>query len=106
MGFEDKMEKDYLQDWKETVIEKVQENDDIVKITECVLHIARIIDYPNLNISEYMNMMNEMGKELTSQIKNTKSMRPTHIIEKLNEFFFDNKKFQPNISDYYNPVNN
>lgn len=53
-----------------------------------------------------MNMMNEMGKELTSQIKNTKSMRPTHIIEKLNEFFFDYKKFQPNISDYYNPVNN
>ena len=89
MGFEDKIEKDYLEDWKETVIEKVQENDDIVKITEYVLHIARIIDYPNLKISEYMNMMNEMGKELTSQIKNTKSMRPTHIIEKLNEFFFD-----------------
>ena len=106
MGFEDKIEKDYLEDWKETVIEKVQENDDIVKITEYVLHIARIIDYPNLKISEYMNMMNEMGKELTSQIKNTKSMRPTHIIEKLNEFFFDYKKFQPNISDYYNPVNN
>ena len=100
------MEKDYLQDWKETVIEKVQENDDIVKITEYVLHIARIIDYPNLRISEYMNIMNEMGKELTSQIKYTKSMRPTHIIEKLNEFFFDDKKFQPNISDYYNPVNN
>ena len=72
MGFEDKIEKDYLEDWKETVIEKVQENDDIVKITEYVLHIARIIDYPNLKISEYMNMMNEMGKELTSQIKNTK----------------------------------
>lgn len=106
MGFEDKIEKDYLQDWKETVIEKVQENDDIVKITEYVLHIARIIDYPNVRISEYMNIMNEMGKELTSQIKYTKSMRPTHIIEKLNEFFFDDKKFQPNISDYYNPVNN
>ena len=106
MGFEDKIEKDYLEDWKETVIEKVQENDDIVKITEYVLHIARIIDYPNLKISEYMNMINEMGKELISQIKNTKGMRPTHIIEKLNDFFFDDKKFQPNISDYYNPVNN
>ena len=106
MGFEDKIEKDYLADWKETVIEKVQENDDIVKITEYVLNIARIIDYPNLKISEYMNMIDEMGKELTSQIKNTKGMRPTHIIEKLNEFFFDDKKFQPNISDYYNPVNN
>ena len=106
MGFEDKIEKDYLEDWKETVIEKVQENDDIVKITEHVLHIARIIDYPNLKISEYMNMMNEMGKELTGQIKNTKGMRPTHVIEKLNDSFFDDKKFQPNISDYYNPVNN
>ena len=106
MGFEDKIEKDYLEDWKKTVIDKVQENDDIVNITEHVLHIARIIDYPNLKISEYMNMMNEMGKELTSQIKDTRSMRPTYIIEKLNEFFFDNKKFQPNISDYYNPVNN
>lgn len=106
MGFEDKIEKDYLEDWKETVIDKVQENDDIVNITEHVLHIARIIDYPNLKISEYMNMMNEMGKELTGQIKNTKGMRPTHVIEKLNDFFFDYKKFQANISDYYNPVNN
>ncbi len=106
MGFEDKIEKDYLEDWKKTVIDKVQENDDIVNITEHVLHIARIIDYPNLKISEYMNMMNEMGKELTGQIKNTKGMRPTHVIEKLNDFFFYDKKFQPNISDYYNPVNN
>lgn len=107
MGFEDKIDKeDYLKDWKETVIDKVQENDDIIKITEYVLHIARIIDYPDLKISDYMNMMDEMGKELKSQIKNAKSMRPTHIIEKLNDFFFDDKKFQPNVSDYYNPINN
>lgn len=107
MGFEDKIDKeDYLKDWKETVIDKVQENDDIIKITEYVLHIARIIDYPDLKISDYMNMIDEMGKELKSQIKNAKSMRPTHIIEKLNDFFFDDKKFQPNVSDYYNPINN
>lgn len=107
MGFEDKIDKeDYLKDWKETVIDKVQENDDIIKITEYVLHIARIIDYPDLKISDYTNMIDEMGKELKSQIKNAKSMRPTHIIEKLNDFFFDDKKFQPNVSDYYNPINN
>ncbi len=107
MGFEDKIDKEgYLKDWKETVIDKVQENDDIIKIIEHVLHIARIIDYPNLKISDYMNMLNEMGKELNSQIKDAKNMRPTHIIEKLNDFFFDDKKFQPNTSDYYNPVNN
>jgi regulator of sirC expression with transglutaminase-like and TPR domain len=107
LGFEDRIDKeDYLKDWKETVIDKVQENDDIIKITEHVLHIARIIDYPDLKISDYMNMIDEMGKELKSQIKNAKSMRPTHIIEKLNDFFFDDKKFQPNVSDYYNPINN
>ena len=107
MGFEDNIDKeDYLKDWKETVIDKVQENDDIIKITEYVLHIARIIDYPDLKISDYMNMIDEMGKELKSQIKNAKSMRPTHIIEKLNDFFFEDKKFQPNTSDYYNPINN
>jgi regulator of sirC expression with transglutaminase-like and TPR domain len=107
LGFEDKIDKeDYLKDWRETVIDKVQENDDIPKITEYVLHIARIIDYPDLKISDYMNMIDEMGKELKSQIKNAKSMRPTHIIEKLNEFFYDDKNFQPNVSDYYNPINN
>jgi regulator of sirC expression with transglutaminase-like and TPR domain len=107
LGFEHNIDKeDCLKDWKETVIDKVQENDDIIKIAEYVLHIARIINYPDLKISDYMNMMDEMGKELKSQIKNTKSMRPTHLIEKLNEFFFDDKKFQPNVSDYYNPINN
>ena len=33
-------------------------------------------------------------------------MRPTCIIEKFNEFFFDDIKFHPNINDYYNPINN
>ena len=28
------------------------------------------------------------------------------IIEKLNEFFFEDKKYNPNINDYYNPINN
>lgn len=33
-------------------------------------------------------------------------MRPTLVIEKLNDFFFDTQEFKPNINDYYNPVNN
>ena len=35
-----------------------------------------------------------MGEELKKRIKNPKDMRPTQIIEKLNEFFFEDKKFQ------------
>ena len=47
-----------------------------------------------------------MGEELKKKIKNPKEMRPTQIIEKLNEFFFEDKKYNPNINDYYNPINN
>jgi len=98
---------DYLQDWNETIVKKVDDkNDDIKKINEYLLHIARIIDYPSLNISEYLIQIDNIGKELSSKIKYSKSMRPTQIIEKYNDFFFEEQGFKPNISDYYNPVNN
>lgn len=103
----DANDNDYLQDWNETIVKKVDDkNDDIKKINEYLFHIARIIDYPNLNISEYLIKIDEIGKELISKIKYSKSMRPTQIIEKFNDFFFEEKGFKPNISDYYNPVNN
>jgi regulator of sirC expression with transglutaminase-like and TPR domain len=53
-----------------------------------------------------MKQIEEMGEELRRRIKNPKDMRPTFIIEKFNEFFFDDIKFHPNINDYYNPINN
>lgn len=103
----DSDEYDYLQDWNENIVKKVDDkNDDIKKINEYLLHIARIIDYPSLNISEYLIQIDNIGKELSSKIKYSKSMRPTQIIEKYNDFFFEEQGFKPNISDYYNPVNN
>jgi regulator of sirC expression with transglutaminase-like and TPR domain len=122
LGFEEEEKKDdrrgkynsnsdsdneYLQDWNETIVKKIDDkNDDIKKINEYLLHIARIIDYPSLNIAQYLSQIDEMGKELSSKIKYSKSMRPTQIIEKYNDFFFEEQGFKPNISDYYNPVNN
>lgn len=102
---EDKKD-DYLKDWQSSVISHLNESEDITVISEYMLHIARIIDYPDLSISQYMNQMEKIGNELKANIKNAKGMRPTHIIEKINDFFFEEKKFQPNINDYYNPINN
>ncbi|MDQ2684395.1 MAG: hypothetical protein M3Y25_00960, partial [Thermoproteota archaeon] len=74
----DSDEYDYLQDWNETIVKKVDDNnDDIKKINEYLLHIARIIDYPSLNISECLIQIDDIGKELNSKIKYSKSMRPT-----------------------------
>jgi regulator of sirC expression with transglutaminase-like and TPR domain len=96
----------YLQDWNENIVSKIDNDDSIERINEYVLHIARIIDYPDLKVSKYLAQIDEMGKEIGAKIKSPKTMRPTLIIEKLNEFFFDQQEFKPNVNDYYNPVNN
>lgn len=108
MGYEDDndIKNSYLQDWNENIVSKVDNDDGIERINEYVLHIARIIDYPDLKVSDYLAKIDEMGKEINAKIKSPKTMRPTLIIEKLNEFFFDQQEFKPNVNDYYNPVNN
>ena len=95
-----------IKDWEKSVVKKVNEKETIKEISEFALHLARIINYPNLNIDYHIKQIEEIGEELKRRIKNPKELRPTHIIEKFNEFFFEDKQFQPNINDYYNPANN
>lgn len=95
-----------IKDWEKNVVIKVNENENIKEISEYALHIARIINYPDLSIEHYLKQIEEIGEELKRRIKNPKAMRPTHIIEKFNEFFFEDKKFHANVNDYYNPINN
>ena len=95
-----------IKDWEKNVVSRLNEKENIKEISEYALHIARIINYPDLSIDLYMKHIEEIGEELKQRIKNPKDMRPTCIIEKFNEFFFDDIKFHPNINDYYNPINN
>ena len=95
-----------IKDWEKNVVSRLNEKENIKEISEYALHIARIINYPDLSIDFYMKHIEEIGEELRRRIKNPKDMRPTCIIEKFNEFFFDDIKFHPNINDYYNPINN
>ncbi|MDQ6723869.1 MAG: transglutaminase-like domain-containing protein [Thermoproteota archaeon] len=95
-----------IKDWEKNVVIKLNEKENIKEISEYALHIARIINYPNLSIDRYIEQIEEIGEELKRKIKNPNKMRPTHIIEKFNEFFFEDKKFHPNTNDYYNPINN
>ena len=95
-----------IKDWKDNVVLKINEKENIKEISEFALHLARIISYPSLDIEYYLRKIEQMGEELKKKIKNPKEMRPTQIIERLNEFFFEDKKYNPNINDYYNPINN
>lgn len=73
-------------------------------LVEKCLKFAQILEYPDLNIEEYIQKINQMGlslKESTSDVKN-----PTYLISILNEFFFDKLGFFGDVEDYYNPKNN
>jgi regulator of sirC expression with transglutaminase-like and TPR domain len=95
-----------IQDWKNVVATLVRSTNDINKLAEYSLHISRILAYPDLNIDYILKQIDTMGLELKERIKNLRPLRPTQLIEEINEFFFNKVGFKPNVHDYYNPANN
>lgn len=98
--------KNYLKYWEENVVKHINEKEDIDKVVGYLLQIAKITNFPDIEIDKFNDQIKEMENQLKNKIKNPNEMRPTQIIEKFNEFFFEDQKFQPNVNDYYNPLNN
>ena len=73
-------------------------------LVEKCLKLAQTFGYPNLNIKEYVDKLNSMGKALQVLISDVKN--PKHLISILNEYMFDTIGFSGNDDDYYNPDNN
>jgi regulator of sirC expression with transglutaminase-like and TPR domain len=46
-----------------------------------------------------------MGGEFRQSIKKLMPLRPTQMIEQINNFLFKDKQFKSNVQDYYNPLN-
>ncbi len=72
-------------------------------LIEKCLKLAQIIEYPELNVSKYIEKINEMGNSL--KIKIGKVKNPTYLISVLNEYLFDELGFHGAEEDYYDPVN-
>ncbi|NWJ22404.1 tetratricopeptide repeat protein [Marine Group I thaumarchaeote] len=72
-------------------------------LIEKCLKLAQIIEYPELNVSKYIEKINEMGNSL--KIKIGKVKNPTYLISILNEYLFDELGFHSAEEDYYDPVN-
>jgi len=72
-------------------------------LIEKCLKMAQILEYPELNISKYIEKINEMGNSL--KIKIGKVKNPTYLISVLNEYLFDELGFHGAEEDYYDPVN-
>jgi regulator of sirC expression with transglutaminase-like and TPR domain len=72
-------------------------------LIEKCLKLGQIIEYPELNISKYIEKINEMGNSLKIKIGEVKN--PTYLISMLNEYLFDELGFHGAEEDYYDPVN-
>jgi len=73
-------------------------------LVEKCLKLSQILEYPELNISDYIKKLNDIGKSLKFSINNDDNA--TYRISILNEHVFQNQGFKGDIDDYYNPKNN
>jgi len=73
-------------------------------LIEKSLKLAQILEYPDLNISKYIEKINEIGNSLKLKIKYVKNS--TYLISMLNEHVFERYGFQGDDEDYYDPRNN
>jgi regulator of sirC expression with transglutaminase-like and TPR domain len=78
-------------------------NVDYNLIEKC-LKLAQILEYPDLDVSNEIEKIKELGINFRNRI--TESKNPTYVISLLNEFLFDVEEFQGDLDDYYNPKNN
>ena len=76
------------------------------RLAEYSLHVSRILAYPELNIESTLQQIDDLGKELSQKVRDPNRLRPTQLIEEINDFLFNKVKFKPNAHDYYNPANN
>jgi regulator of sirC expression with transglutaminase-like and TPR domain len=73
-------------------------------LVEKCLKFSQIIEYPDLDVDEYIKKINRIGKSIKESISDVKN--PTYLISMLNEHLFENLGFSGDDDDYYNPKNN
>jgi regulator of sirC expression with transglutaminase-like and TPR domain len=95
-----------IEDWKNVVATPMRMKENTSRLAEYSLHVSRILAYPELNIESTLQQIDDLGKELSQKLRDPNRLRPTQLIEEINDFLFNKVKFKPNAHDYYNPANN
>ncbi|NOS61615.1 MAG: hypothetical protein HOO66_01025, partial [Nitrosarchaeum sp.] len=68
-------------------------------LVEKCLKFAQILEYPDLDVEEYIQKIAIIGKSLKESISDVKN--PTYLISILNEHLFENLGFGGDNDDYY-----
>lgn len=94
-----------IEDWKNSVVSSVAMSNNSDRLAEYALHMSRILAYPDLHVDSALKEIDAMGGEFRQSIKKLMPLRPTQMIEQINNFLFKDKQFKSNVQDYYNPLN-
>ena len=71
-------------------------------LTKAALLVARL-EYPTLDIEASVHKLQALAETVAPEFEADRS--PTHVIQTLNRFLFDQEGFQGNTKDYYDPRN-
>ena len=88
----------FISEWKSYVT-----NPKLNLVEKC-LKLAQILEYPDLEIEEEVQKINNIGLALKNTVVESKNH--TYKISFLNEFLFQKCGFSGDMEDYYNPKNN
>ena len=88
----------FVAEWKSYVT-----NPKLNLIEKC-LKLAQILDYPELNITDYIEKINQIGNSLKLKIDDVEN--PIYLISMLSEHIFENYGFSGDDQNYYDPRNN
>lgn len=73
-----------------------------IQVAEATLVIARY-QYPSLDQSKYLGLLDEMGDRLRSRIE--EGTEHAQAITEMNRLLFEEEGFKGNVSNYYDPRN-
>jgi len=73
-------------------------------LVEKCLKLSQTLEYPDLNVHEYVQKLDQLGEGLKNSLSEVKN--PTYLVSMLNEYMFDILGFSGDHDDYYNPKNN
>ena len=73
-------------------------------LVEKCLKLSQILEFPDLDITEYVKKLQSFEHGLHDHISDVKN--PIYLVSMLNEYMFDILEFEGNSDDYYNPRNN
>jgi regulator of sirC expression with transglutaminase-like and TPR domain len=93
-----------LFDWNKSVVKDLA-SDDVCRLPEYALQLSRIIAFPELDVRNEISKIDQIGLKIRKTLENFSQLRPTQIIERINDQLYRKEKFRPNRDDYYNPSN-